>query len=176
MKKMYLLLTLLIITVVSYSQTNEDCRTKLTSTGSSITIKNKSVATKYRVEQTGKPDSVTNIVNVGCSLTLGIHQGCTTIKVTPVTTCISTCTNTFVQLKNPCSLLPVVLAYLTAQYNKINREVTVDFNIQEVTDVSSIDFEVSTDTGIKMVKVMLPADLKINTNNRITIKLDSNVQ
>jgi len=144
MKKLLLLVA--IITAINTkaqttTPTNEDCRTKITSTSTQLTITNKSMCNEqYRIEMDNQPDVITtSILANGGSLCVNYPFVCGTVKVTPVTACTCTCTSTYVQITKTCAVLAqrseLKLISTTTDSIKISLKVfqegvkAVDFNL-----------------------------------------------
>jgi hypothetical protein len=116
MKKLLTLAAL--ITISLHSNAQEDCRTKVTGTGTTITITNKEKATKYLIERPGYVDVTTCIVAKDSTITLCLPYCMASIK--PITNWPCSCTYGPVIIKNDgCNVLPVTYSDFKIQGNSL---------------------------------------------------------
>ena len=171
MKQIFLSL-MLFISIASFGQTIEDCRTKVVSNGNTITITNKTnCATKYLIERTGYGDSISTVVNSLCSHTLNITFLCGTLSVKPVTNCAcGICPYNAVVITNNCNALPLTMTEFSRRNNSTNVEVW--FTLSEITNVKSVTINKTLDgKNLVPLKTINISEIKPNVRFKTTIKL-----
>lgn len=153
------LLTALATLIVINSYAQEDCRTKISYTGMTLTITNKSCATSYLIKRQNMQDSITCTVQKDSSLSLCLSF-CGVLCVLPVTKCDSSCAYVPLTITNNCNPLPIKLSKISVE--QAGKELTVHFTVEEITDVKQFVISITTDgKTFKPLAVVLPADVKV---------------
>lgn len=157
----YLSLLLLLFCFRSYSQGNEDCRTKLvyngySGTAYSFTIYNKTTcATKYRVILPhGMREIETETIqgNSYSKITFVYPLCCGVLKIIPETVCKDECPLDWIQSGDICEILPVKFESLTVKDD--GYDIIVSFVLSQITNVKSFTIKTTTDNVNFISKVV----------------------
>ena len=155
------LLTTFAILIVINSYAQEDCRTKISYNGMTLTITNKSCATSYLINRQNMKDSITCTVQQDSSLSLCLSF-CGVLSVLPVIKCDSSCAYAPLTITNSCNPLPIKLSHIWVE--QVGKELTVHFTVEDIINVKQFIINVTTDgKNFKPLAVILPENVKVGT-------------